>query len=530
MSLLLTGDTALGSTRTLLTDQNGILQVAINSAGDTASSTQISNTSANPVPVALVGDALSSVTVSGTVTVSNPQTSVSITGTPTVSVQGGNATAVKVDGSAVTQPVSGTVSVSGTVPVSGTFYQATQPVSGTVTANVQGGNSTAVKVDGSAVTQPVSGAVTVSNTSSNPVPVALVGDTLSSVKVDGSAVTQPVSGTVTVSNPQTSVSITGTPTVNVQGGNSTAVKVDGSAVTQPVSGTVSVSGTVPVSGTFYQATQPVSGTVTANVQGGNSTAVKVDGSAVTQPVSGTVTVNAGTNLNTSALALESGGNLTTIATKETAIAAAAGTTADTAWTSGTGTLVALGKATVNAINASLPAGFNTIGSVNVLGGNTTAVKVDGSAVTQPVSGTVSVSGTVPVSGTFYQATQPVSGTVNVQGGNSTAVKVDGSAVTQPISGSVSTPPVSGSLTAYNGALIANTSSAIIAASTLTKYLFIQNTSSATMYLAFGTAATTSNGIQIPASGGSMVFESNFLTNQSINLLSVAGGTYVAWGA
>jgi len=38
-------------------------------------------------------------------------------------------------------------------------------------------------------------------------------------------------------------------------------------------------------------------------------AAKVDGSAVTQPVSGTVTANAGTNLNTSTLALEAGGNL-----------------------------------------------------------------------------------------------------------------------------------------------------------------------------------------------------------------------------
>lgn len=63
------------------------------------------------------------------------------------------------------------------------------------------------------------------------------------------------------------------------------------------------SGTQAVSGTFWQATQPVSGTVTAN-QGGtwtvqpgntaNTTAWKVDGSAVTQPVSGTVTANAGT--------------------------------------------------------------------------------------------------------------------------------------------------------------------------------------------------------------------------------------------
>lgn len=43
---------------------------------------------------------------------------------------------------------------------------------------------------------------------------------------------------------------------------------------------------VPVTGTFWQATQPISGTITAN---------------------------AGTNLNTSALALETGGNLATIA-------------------------------------------------------------------------------------------------------------------------------------------------------------------------------------------------------------------------
>lgn len=69
----------------------------------------------------------------------------------------------------------------------------------------------------------------------------------------------------------------------------------------------------------------------------NTTAWKVDGSAVTQPVSGTVTVtdgsgalntivdsgsltcNAGTNLNTSLLALESGGNLAGAATSLAAI-------------------------------------------------------------------------------------------------------------------------------------------------------------------------------------------------------------------
>lgn len=107
--------------------------------------------------------------------------------------------------------------------------------------------------------------------------------------------------------------------------------------------------------------------------------------------------------------------------------------------------------------------------------NSTAWKVDGSAVTQPVSGTF-WQATQPVSGTFWQATQPISGSISntsfiatqttnaslhascdidgssntvqsaqsgtwtVQPGNTantTAWKVDGSAVTQPISGSIS---------------------------------------------------------------------------------------------
>jgi hypothetical protein len=62
---------------------------------------------------------------------------------------------------------------------------------------------------------------------------------------------------------------------------------DALAVTGPLTDTQLRATAVPVSGTFYQATQPVSGTVTAN---------------------------AGTNLNTSALALETGGNLAEIKT------------------------------------------------------------------------------------------------------------------------------------------------------------------------------------------------------------------------
>ena len=100
--------------------------------------------------------------------------------------------ALLVDGSASTQPVSGT------------FFQATQPISA----------ATALLVDGSAVTQPISGSVAVSG----------------SVVVDGSASTQPVSGTFFQATQPISAA--------------SALLVDGSAVTQPVSGSVSISGNV----------------------------------------------------------------------------------------------------------------------------------------------------------------------------------------------------------------------------------------------------------------------------------------------
>ena len=80
----------------------------------------------------------------------------------------------------------------------------------------------------------------------------------------------------------------------------------------------------------------------AAVQQNATGALYVDGSNSTQPVSGTVTANAGTDLNTSLLALEGGGNLATIA------GAVAGT-----------------EMQVDVI-ASLPAGTNNIGDVDVL--------------------------------------------------------------------------------------------------------------------------------------------------------------------
>lgn len=242
--------------------------------------------------------------------------------------------------------------------------------SNTIGAVNQGnGGSSAWKVDGSAVTQPVSAA-------SLPLPtgaatqttlaaiLALLPTTLDSgslrVAVENSptvtftnaslAVTQ--SGTWTVQPGNTANTTPWLTTIN-QGGNSAAVtganalKVDGSAVTQPVSASslplpsgaatqttlAAIAGQLPAAldgsgllkvheqGTanvsVQNASLPVTQSGTWTVQPGNTAnttpwlttisqagnsaavtganALKVDGSAVTQPVSGTVTANIGTS-------------------------------------------------------------------------------------------------------------------------------------------------------------------------------------------------------------------------------------------
>jgi hypothetical protein len=169
------------------------------------------------------------------------------------------------------------------------------------------------------------------------------------------------------------------------------------------------SGNFKVSLQESNATQAVSGTVTAN-QGGtwtvqpgntaNTTAWKVDGSAVTQPVSGTVTANAGTNLNTSALALESGGNLASTKTNTDNLNLAQAST-----TSGQkGNLVL--AATTTGSPTYTTAQSNPL-SLTIAG----ALRVDGSAVTQPVSGTV----TITPSGTQSVNVAQIAGTTTLTG-------------------------------------------------------------------------------------------------------------------
>jgi hypothetical protein len=114
-----------------------------------------------------------------------------------------------------------------------------------------------------------------------------------------------------------------------------------------------------------------------------SSRLLVDGSGVTQPVSGTVTANAGTNLNTSLLAVESGGKLATIATN-TALKSQGSTTSGQS-----------GNLVMGAVTTAAPS-YTTAQTSPVSLTTAGRLRIDGSGTTQPVSGT------------FWQTTQPIS--------------------------------------------------------------------------------------------------------------------------
>jgi hypothetical protein len=244
---------------------------------------------------------------------------------------------LRVDGSSVTQPVSGTVAAtqSGTWTVQPGNTVNTTPWLATIS---QGGNSAtvtasnALKVDGSAVTQPVSGTVTanIGTTNGLALDATLAKLTISQSTALGANTQALMGGSVTTAAPSYTTGNINPLSLTTAG----ALRIDGSGSTQPISGTVAatqsgtwninnISGTVSLptgaatetslakltltqgsttsgqSGTLMQGavttaaptyttgqTNPLSLTTAG--------AVRIDGSAVTQPVSGTVTANAGT--------------------------------------------------------------------------------------------------------------------------------------------------------------------------------------------------------------------------------------------
>lgn len=219
---------------------------------------------------------------------------------------------------------------------------------------------------------------------------------VSAWKVDGSAVTQPVSNAGTFAVQVTSMPAGGSGLTNTEL-RATPVPVSGTfyQATQPVS--LAVAPTTPVTGTFWQATQPISaaslpshdvtnagtfavqatGTVTANLAAGTNNIGDVDvvtlpalpagtnnigdvdvlslpslptGANVIGAISNTgFTANAGTNLNTSALALDA--SISTLNTSVNTLLKPANTLA--------------AVTTLGSITSALPTGANLMGKVGI---------------------------------------------------------------------------------------------------------------------------------------------------------------------
>lgn len=334
----------------------------------------------------------------------------------TISVQGGNSAAVKTDGSGVVQPVS-----IAALPLPANAAQETGGNLAAIAANTAGAasaaNQTAVQasagasaakalgvqgvaggrpvaVDGSSVTQPVSaaslplpaGAATAANQptlNADGGALAHVTDFPATQAVSAAALPLPANaaqetggnlatiaantaGLATAANQAAALASPGSSAsraLGVQGvAGGLAMKVDGSSVTQPVS----VASLPLPAGAATAAGQP-----TLNTDGG--ALAHITNLPATQAVTWSaqsVTANAGTNLNTSALALESGGNL-----------AAARADLDTLSTSAATSATAANQTSVQ---AAAGAGAAKALAVQGIGGGV-AIKTDGSAVTQPVS-------------------------------------------------------------------------------------------------------------------------------------------------
>ncbi|MGI9505799.1 MAG: hypothetical protein ACR2RE_22395, partial [Geminicoccaceae bacterium] len=180
------------------------------------------------------------------------------------------------------------------------------------------------------------------------------------VGADGSATDVSDVNPMPVDDAGGSLTVDGTVTANAGTGTFT---VDGSGVTQPISAAALP---LPTGAATAAAQLPDGHNVTVdNAAGAAAVNIQDGGNSIT--VDGTVTANAGTNLNTSALALETGGNLATVA------GAVSGT-----------------EMQVDVV-AALPAGSNLIGDVGIgvrtSGGTTLYKNIDVDESEDEVKGT-----------------------------------------------------------------------------------------------------------------------------------------------
>lgn len=295
--------------------------------------------------------------------------------------QGGNtatvsaAGALKTDSSSVTQPVSGTVTSNQGTAASASGAWTFKLTDGTDTANVTGASldvnctagcgGAAAFSDNSAFTFGTTGVGIAGFVLDDVAPNAVTENSAAAPRMSANRV--PYSQIRDAAGNERGANVNASNQLSVSVDNTPAVTQSGTWNLNNISGTVNLP-----TGAATAAKQPAIGTAgTASadvitVQGiASMTPLKTDGSAVTQPVSGTVTANAGT------------GNFTVVNS---------GTFATQAAQSGTWTVQPGNTANTTPWLTSIAQGGNT---ATVSAGG--ALKVDNSAVTQPVSGTVSAS-------------------------------------------------------------------------------------------------------------------------------------------
>lgn len=291
-----------GGAWTVTSNQGGAWTVTANAGTNLNTSLLALDTSVNGILLAQ-GSATSGEKgplIQGAVTTAAPAYTTAQTSPLSLTTAG----ALRVDGSAVTQPVSGSVTVAGTVTAnagSGNFTVAqatgtnlhTVVDSGTVTANIgttnglaldatisklNVGQSTALGTNTGPMMQ---GSVTTAAptyTTGNINPVSLT--TAGALRVDGSGATQPVSGSVAVS---------GTVTANAGSGNFTVIQATGSNLHAVLdAGTAVIGHVVTDSGSTSTVTQAT----------GTNLHTVVDSGAVSATQSGTWTVQPGNTANT----------------------------------------------------------------------------------------------------------------------------------------------------------------------------------------------------------------------------------------
>jgi len=329
--------------------------------------------------------------------------------------------ALRVDGSAVTQPVSGT------------FWQTTQPVSIAGTVNVSAAQSGTWSVrtqdgSGNALTSAARG----------------TQQALSVQIVDGSGnqITSFGGSGGTASNYGSTFPTSGTASGYSDGTNMQGARVfdaDSGAGTQYVLGVSlrkTASGGSVDFGTSTDpirtdptgtTTQPISGTVTAQ-QGGAPWTVKPDntawaltGTSANVNVTNTVTVSGTVAISGTVAATQSGTwNITNISgTVSLPTGAATAANQPTAAALGSSTSGQTGNLSLGAVSSTAPS--YTTATTNALSLTPAgALRTDSSAVTQPVSGSVGISGTVACTQSGTWNITNISGTVSLPTGAATS--------------------------------------------------------------------------------------------------------------